>query len=505
MKRLLSISRLNKLNAEGVQIPLEETLSYPEKVLQFGTGVLLRGLPDYFINKANQQGVFKGRVVVVKSTSRGGVDDFTSQDCLYTLCVQGIENKKQVENYIVNSSLSRVLIAKEQWEEILQVARSEDLEVIISNTTEAGIVKVSETIGDESPDSFPAKLLAVLLARFKHFGGDLSKGVVILPTELINDNGQTLKKIVLELAKENQLSEDFINWLENANYFSNTLVDRIVPGALPAEKHEEITGRLGYDDNLMIMAEPYRLWAIEAPNEKVKSKLSFAQVDPGVKLVESIEKYKEIKLRLLNGAHTLSCAAALLCGFKTVKEALGDDDFRRFVENTLFNEIGSCLIGKVGIQKQDVQEFGSSVIDRFSNPYLDHKWESIALNYTAKLKMRNVDILDQWYEHSSSAPVFFSYGFAAYLHLYRARKENGEWVSDVKVGRVTLQDELAEEVNGYTSSEGDPVASILKDESLWGRDLTKLPGLLKEVTKAWKSIQENGALETIKSLNASSN
>src|SRR5699024_4512785 len=177
----------------------------------------------------------------------------------------------------------------------------------------------------------------------------------------------------------------------------------------------------------------------------------------------------------------------------------------RFVENTLFNEIGSCLIGKVGIQKQDVQEFGSSVIDRFSNPYLDHKWESIALNYTAKLKMRNVDILDQWYEHSSSAPVFFSYGFAAYLHLYRARKENGEWVSDVKVGRVTLQDELAEEVNGYTSSECDPVASILKDESLWGRDLTKLPGLLKEVTKAWKSIQENGALETIKSLNASSN
>ena len=294
MKRLLSISRLNKLNAEGVQIPSEETLSYPEKVLQFGTGVLLRGLPDYFINKANQQGIFKGRVVVVKSTSRGGVDDFTSQDCLYTLCVQGIENKKQVENYIVNSSLSRVLIAKEQWEEILQVARSEELEVVISNTTEAGIVKVSETLGEDAPSSFPGKLLAVLLARFKHFGRDLSKGVVILPTELINDNGQTLKNIVHELARENQLSEEFINWLENANYFSNTLVDRIVPGALPAQKHEEITGRLGYEDNLMIMAEPYRLWAIEAPNEKVKSKLSFAQVDPGVKLVESIEKYKEI-------------------------------------------------------------------------------------------------------------------------------------------------------------------------------------------------------------------
>src|SRR3954469_180278 len=226
----LNKENIKHITSSNVIKPPEHVFELPDKVLQFGTGVLLRGLCDYFIDKANRQGVFNGRVVVVKSTDGGDASEFDKQDNLYTLCVRGIVDGKNVEENIISSAISRVLSAKQQWKEILKYAHNRHLQIIISNTTEVGLQLVKESIHQIPPSSFPAKLLAFLYERYKAFVGDAEAGMIIIPTELITDNGKKLFHIVEELARFNHLDEDFIHWLKEHNLFCNSLVDRIVPG-----------------------------------------------------------------------------------------------------------------------------------------------------------------------------------------------------------------------------------------------------------------------------------
>jgi tagaturonate reductase len=294
----LSGKTLTQLNGVSDSVP-EALFNLPEKVLQFGTGVLLRGLPDYFIDKANKQGIFNGRIVVVKSTDSDSTA-FDKQDGLYTICVRGIDNGKTVEENIVNASISRVLSAKTEWNKILTCAHNPEMKIVVSNTTEVGIQLVQDDITDEPPVSFPGKLLAFLYERFKVFKGNAESGMLIVPTELITDNGSKLESIVLELAHRNNLDFKFIEWLENHNTFCNSLVDRIVPGKPDAEDTQKIEKALGYGDELLTMSEVFCLWAIEG-NEKVKDVLSFYQVDEGVVIAPDITLFKELKLRLLNG------------------------------------------------------------------------------------------------------------------------------------------------------------------------------------------------------------
>ncbi|MCC7379372.1 MAG: altronate oxidoreductase, partial [Chitinophagaceae bacterium] len=226
---------LSKFNIKNIQpgkvmLPNEQLLELTEKVLQFGTGVLLRGLPDYFIDKANRQGIFNGRIVVVKSTDGGDTTAFEKQDGLYTICVRGVEDGKKIQQNIVCSAISRVLSAKSEWNKVLQCAHNPQMKIIISNTTEVGIQLVQDDIMRHPPVSFPGKLLAFLYERYKAFAGSSQSGMVIVPTELIVDNGKKLESIVTELAHLNGLEENFIDWLEKSNTFCNSLVDRIVPG-----------------------------------------------------------------------------------------------------------------------------------------------------------------------------------------------------------------------------------------------------------------------------------
>ena len=226
----LSKNNLDKIKARnGLEIPDKKVFGLPEKVLQFGTGVLLRALPDHFIDQANKQGIFNGRVVVVKSTESDS-SAFDRQDGLYTICVRGIENGQTVEENIINASISRVLSAKTEWKQILACAQNPELKIILSNTTEVGIQLADDDINAAPPVSFPGKLLAFLYERFKAFKGSPTSGMVIVPTELITDNGNKLESIVLELAHRNNLEFKFFEWLENHNIFCNSLVDRIVPG-----------------------------------------------------------------------------------------------------------------------------------------------------------------------------------------------------------------------------------------------------------------------------------
>ncbi len=497
---ILSESTLKNINTADFVVPNEAVFNLPEKVLQFGTGVLLRGLPDYFIDKANRKGIFNGRVVVVKSTDTGSSSEFDDQDGLYTLCVKGIENGQKVEENIISSAISRVLSANEHWSEILKCAENPEMQIVISNTTEVGIQLVKESIDANPPTSFPAKLLAFLAARYQAFGGSAASGMVIIPTELIVGNGDKLKAIVLELAKFNQLKEALIHWIDEQNTFCNSLVDRIVPGKPDAETVSDFQQKSGYEDKLLTVSEVYRLWAIEG-DEKVKSVLRFAEADNGVIIAPDIEIYRELKLRMLNGTHTLSCGLAFLANFSTVKEAMDNPVFSDFASKLMREEIASAIPYEVS--KAQTDDFASQVLDRFRNPHIKHQWISITMQSTAKLKMRVVPLLINHYQKTTEVPKLIAAGFAGYLVFMDVkREENGKYFGELNGKSYPINDDQASYFYQHKNSmaPADWIYAVLSNTNLWGTDLTLLPGFEAAVEDDYHAIVAEGALEAMKKL-----
>lgn len=481
----------------AVAWPDAALLALPEKVLQFGTGVLLRGLPDLLIDQANRRGIFNGRIVAVKTTDGGDLGAFGRQDNLFTVAVRGVNDGQPVEENVVCASLSRVLSAKSQWADVLQFAASPDLQVVISNTTEVGIQLVNEDIHLAPPQSFPGKLLAVLYARFQAFGGDPGRGLVIVPTELIPENGAKLEGIVLELAHRNDLGGNFIDWLESANHFCNSLVDRIVPGRPDDNAFETLQTDLGYRDELLTIAEAYRLWAIEG-DEHVRAVLSFCQADPGVIIRPDINLFRELKLRLLNGTHTLSFALAHLAGFGTVREALEDEQLARFVHNLMLADllpgIPYPMDEKVG------QRFGMQVLDRFRNPYLEHRWLAISTQATLKMQMRTIPTLLHYYQQHGAVPHYFALGFAAYLLFMRGTAQAGGKFAGEANGRFyPIVDERAAYFADLWArlQPTELTATVLHNTALWGHDLSRLPHFAECVTHYLNQLLEEGAAATL--------
>lgn len=485
----LSKQILDQITSNLVIKPSINTFDLPERVLQFGTGVLLRGLPDYFINKANMAGIFNGRVVVVKSTDKGDTSSFDQQNNLYTICVRGFVSGTPVEENVISSAISRVLSAQKDWEKILACAENPELKIIISNTTESGIELSKEDINQAPPKSFPAKLLAFLYHRFKMIADRRFSGMVIIPTELIPDNGKKLFEIVLELAAFNKLEPHFVTWLKDENHFCNSLVDRIVPGKPAPEILEAIEHELGYKDDLLICAEPYNLWAIEAP-EKVKETLSFYKIGEGVVIEENIDKYRELKLRLLNGTHSFCCGLAFLSGFKTVREAMEDRFFTRYIEGLLFDEIAPAI--PYAITEEEKRRFGHQVLDRFRNPTIDHQWLSISSNYTAKMKMRNKDLILNYYKLFDKVPQHFATGFAAYLQFMKpVSVEETSFYGKLKGDSYLINDTQAKYFYDLWKNHPaeEAVRVVLQNRDLWDYDLDSLPGFREAIISSLSKFQ----------------
>jgi len=493
---ILSRYNLNKIDAEGLVLPREDIFELPEKVLQFGTGVLLRGLTDYFIDKANREGLFNGRVVVIKSTNAGSTADFDRQDGLYTLYLKGIEDGQEINEQIICSSISRVLSANNDWESILKTAYNPNLKVIVSNTTEVGIQLVQDNISKHPPVSFPGKLLAILYERYKAFGGSDKSGLVIVPTELIVDNGKKLEAIVLELAHLNRLPPAFMDWLENCNHFCNSLVDRIVPGKPDRAANAEMEKTGGYKDNLRTVAEVYCLWAIEG-DEEVKSVLSFSGAHPGVVITPDIEIFRELKLRLLNGTHTLTCAIAFLAGFKTVKDAMSNIAFSQFISNLMLKEIAPVI--PYTIDTEITTHFIHQVLDRFRNPNIEHQWISISAQYSSKLKSRVLPLLLNHYKLSNEVPEGFAFGFAAFIRFMMITNDDGKFTGQVNGEEYMVTDSHAEAIyKAWKKADIKAVAeSVLRNNYIWETDLTQLPGFKDAVIKNLEAIMDTDALQVL--------
>ncbi len=441
----------------------------PEKVLQFGTGVLLRGLPDQYIQEANNKGLFNGRIVVVKSTASAGVDEFNEQDCLYTVCFKGIRNGQLVEEYKVNNSISRVLSAASDWSQVLSLSVSEDLEIVTSNTTEVGMIYQEELILENIPQSFPGRLLKILYTRFMHFNGDKSKGLVIIPAELIEHNADVLKTGLLRLSGFNKLSAEFEDWLVQANYFCNTLVDRIVPGKLSEADQQQAEQFLGYRDKLMIMAEPFGLWAIESSEPRVMGVLSFCDEAAGCMVVPSIEKFKELKLRLLNASHSFSCGVSMLAGLNYVRESMQHPIVSAYIKRLALEEIAASIQGE-SITPEEANLFARNVLDRFSNPYLQHQWKSISAQFALKMKARCMPLIKQYAERYKKLPVGMLIGLAAFMVF------EGIPIEDIE--------------------------TVITDETKWGIDLSQIDGLGHELIHLVSSLSENQIVSVLENYTA---
>lgn len=495
----LNRANLNKIKSPAIaELPFEALINLPEKVLQFGTGVLLRGLPDFLIDRANKQGLFNGRIVVVKSTANGDTANFDEQDCLYTVCIRGQDDGKPVEENHLVSSISRVVSATRDWEQILACAVDPGMELVISNTTEVGIALTQDNIHQSPPSSFPGKLVAILYNRYKFFKGDPEKGMIIIPTELIAANGELLKSIVLELAHQNNLEKSFSDWIESANSFCNSLVDRIVPGQMKVAEQEVVETRLGYKDELMIVAEVYSLWAIETDNPQIKDKLSFANVNQSVITAANIEKFRELKLRLLNGVHTFSCGLAVLSGFDTVKDAMDDDDFAGFISGLIYDEMIPAIEGKY-FSPEEAKSFAAKVLDRFRNSFIEHRWLNITVQYTTKMAMRNVSVMMGYQDRFGYLPPHMALGLAAHILFMRSTQEafGGNFYGNVNGVKYLITDELAEI---YTRAWEAPdkraiVSSILANEYLWH---TSLNDFTDNVTEWLEYLLEHGSRNAIK-------
>jgi len=476
----MNLPTLNKQWCKAnTKIPIDHLTGLPEKVIQFGTGVLLRGLPDYYIDKANKAGIFNGRIVVVKSTTHGDTGSLADQDYLFTHLIRGIEQGKSIASDIINTSVSRVLQAQTQWNEILDCAANTDINIILSNTTEQGLVYVDEDITVGIPTSFPGKMLAFLYHRFQSLGYSATSDIIVIPTELIENNGALLKEFILKGAEFNGLGDEFMVWLHHHVTFCNSLVDRIVPGKPADDLLKEIEAKLGYHDNHVIISEPFNLWAIEG-DKRVKEILSFAQADDGIKIVDDISVYKELKLRLLNATHILSCGIALMEGHTTVAKSLEFPAFSDVV-NTLIEEIKTSIPKDIPII--DISSFAGNVIDRFKNPYIHHQWSSIILNYSDKMKIRVIPLMAEYYRKFGRLPKAMMKGLAAYFYIsIPDRLDNDIYYKDVNGKWLRLQDPFSEQIYQNMQLQGKEgvIQQVLEEFLLKESTLLPLAGEIQQ-------------------------
>ena len=484
---------------DDLALPTDAQLSLPERAVQFGTGALLRGLVDALLDQANRQGLFGGRVVMIGSTGSGRDRAINDQGGLFTLVVQGLVDGAARRDFHVVSSVSRALAASTQWAEVLRCAENPELELIFSNTTEVGIVldesDAQVAPGDAAPRSFPGKLAAFLLHRARWCRYDTARAPIVIPTELIEDNGGKLRDIVVTLARRWKTEPEFLGWLEEVR-FCNTLVDRIVPGAPSEQYASELRQLLPYEDGMITIAEPYRLFAIEG-DAALRERLRFADADEGVIVAGSITPYRLRKVRLLNGAHTSFVSLAILAGCRTVREAVEHPALGAFLRSVLFDEIVPSL------DVPGAEGFAREVLGRFANPYLQHQLWDITLQGTTKFRVRVVPSILDHVRSVGSVPRALALGFAGFLAFQQGTLQDARRGAGDSVPADAAGESIQARWRGV-GRDSDAIAAFVRaicaDTELWGTDLAAVPGFVDVVTEDLTTILEHGAVAAIEAL-----
>lgn len=467
---------------------------YPEKIIQFGEGNFLRSFVDWQLDIINKNTDLNAGIAVVKPIDYDTVPLLNIQDGLYTSIIRGINEKGEVvKDYRIISSINREIPVYKEFDEYLKLAHNPEMRFIISNTTEAGIVYSDEDKYDDRPqNTFPAKLTRLLHERFKVFNGEVNKGFILMPCELIDYNGEELKKIVLKYADLWNLEEEFKNWLVNGNIWCSTLVDRIVTGYPRAEK-DELVKELGYEDKFMTTGEYFYLFVIQGPKDILTKELRLDKVNLNILIVNDLKPYKMRKVGILNGAHTAMVPVAYLYGIDTVREAMENSDVRTFIEKAIDEEI----IPALDMDKKELVEFKEAVIKRFQNPYVKHMLMDISLNSMSKYKSRILPQVLETYRRTGKLPKRLLFSLAALIRFYKGVRENGNVINlrDDK-HHLEMYQELWK-TNNYRKI----VEHVLGLEKHWDINLNTIEGMTDLVTHYVEKIDKYGvkkALEEVK-------
>lgn len=453
----------------------------PIKILQFGEGNFLRAFVDNFIQELNDQKLIEANVAVVQPVPMGRVKELSEQDGLYTLFLEGLQKGEIVKKHQIIDVISDFVNPYDDFNKYLAYAKSKELQIIISNTTEAGIVyEAEQVLLDAVPNSYPGKLLRLLYERFLFFKGDTNYGLEIVPCELIDYNGDTLKSVLEKLAKFNKLSSNFILWLTKANRYYNTLVDRIVPG-YPKAEAQKLESELGYTDHSMVKGEVFHLWVIQGPKE-LQKKLPFEKSGLDVYFVDSIVPYKQRKVKILNGSHTALVPVAYLLGIEAVRESVEDPRISRFLKGFIYDEV----VPTIDLPIADMHAFAYSVIERYSNPFIHHLLMSIALNSMSKYKSRILPtVLDLKAKDQFANHALFS--LAALIVFYRGVDEKGNVIAlndDQKF--LDLYKEL------WAGGDLSKVVKSILELPFWESDYLKSVEVVDYVTKVAKQMVDGG-------------
>ncbi len=480
---------MNQLNRNTAKV----SAPYPERILQFGGGNFLRGFVDWIVDEYNEKAGSQLGILVVKPTERGDYQSWRDQEGLFYVLTKGIRNGELVDEKRLVTSVSRIIHPYREWETYLASAENPDLRYVVSNTTESGIrFSDQDQKTDTPPKEFPAKLTLWLYHRYQHFSGAANKGCIIIPLELLNDNGDLLKDCMLQNATNWHLESGFIEWIHSANIFCNTLVDRIVPGV-----GEQALGNawesIGFKDHLITQGEPYHLWAIEAPAE-LRKELPLDKIGLNVIYADDLAPFRTIKVRILNGAHTSMVPVGYLYGLETVRETVEHEVVGTFVRQVIFEEI----IPTLDIDAATLDKFANDVLDRFKNPFIKHQLISIALNAVSKFKTRVLPSLLEYVNRKNALPKGMVLSFASLLRFYKG-EINGQQIplKDERWATDFLQN-CWQNYDATKEGLGQMAEQILQWEEAWDVDLNTVPGLHEMLVNYLHQMDSIGVRETVK-------
>ncbi len=476
------MKELNKTTVEKKELP--------KKILQFGEGNFLRAFVDWMIDKANNAGVMNHGIVVVQPIAQGMADMLLKQDCMYHVYLEGIKDKKPVKEVALVKSIMDALNPYPQYAEYEKLFLSDELEMIISNTTEAGIrYEEGDDLNALPPKSFPAKMTALLHKRFQKFNGDPNKGLLVICCELIEDNGSTLREYVLKHAEANNLGADFINWVKTANHFYDTLVDRIVPG-FPRENIEEIKAEIGFNDNLVVKGEYFHVWAIGG-DPVIKEKFPLDKAGLNVLFMDDIKDFRAKKVRILNGSHTAMVPVALQLGCETVMDAFNTPEVEKYINEMVAQEV----LPAINEDPEELKAFAAKILERFYNPYLKHYLKDISLNSISKWETRDYPTVYDNCKNLNKYAKLTSFSFAALLVLYTGKSEaKGFTPNDTPEFVEFIQSTFnPNDVKGW-------VSGVVNNKKIWKEDFTQVPQFIDEVSKDVDSILKKGMKAALKEI-----
>jgi len=482
------VKTLNRRDFPGAQ--------YPERIIQFGEGNFLRAFVDWQVDLLNEHTDLDAGVVIVRPIDSDFPPSLSTQDGLYTTIIRGLnEQGEAVSDSRLIRSVNRELNVYREYDAYLALAHNPDIRFVFSNTTEAGISYHAGDKFDDTPAvSYPAKLTRLLFERFSHFQGATDKGWIIIPCELIDYNGDALQELVLRYADEWALGAEFVAWLNTANTFCSTLVDRIVTG-YPRDEVASLEAELGYHDSFLDTAEHFYLFVIQGP-KSLAQELRLDKLALNVLIVDDIKPYKERKVAILNGAHTALVPVAWQAGIDTVGEAMNDAEVCAFVEKAIAEEI----IPVLDLPADELASFAKAVVSRFRNPYIKHQLLSIALNGMTKFRTRILPQLLAGQKASGALPARLTFALAALIAFYRGERDGVTYPLQDDAHWLERYSTWWSAVNANTMTVRELVEQVLADAAHWGQDLNQVAGLTDRVTADLEQIRSVGMRAAVKPL-----